>query len=110
MSQIFKNKIPDNILYDFIKKIGEENHTDNMYIISKNSYKKSIMSDDLETFYNEIKKYYYISKKFYIERKRNYKNFITIIRQICKFNKIPFSSKIFYSKSSYEIKYFIYNK
>ena len=38
----------------------------------------------------------------------NYKNFVTIIRQICKYHHIPFTSNIKYSKSKYEIKYFIY--
>ena len=37
-----------------------------------------------------------------------YKNLITIIRQICKYNNIPFTSDIKYSKSKYEITYFIY--
>ena len=37
----------------------------------------------------------------------NYKNFVTIIRQICKFNLL-FSSNIKYDKSTYEINYNIY--
>ena len=112
MSQIFKDKIPNEILYDFVTKYGVQKSNETCYVLSKTSYKKANMEKEnaIEIFYNKIKKYYYNSKIFYIERKKNYKNFITIIRQICKNNKIPFSSKIYYSNSNYEIKYFIYVK
>ena len=46
--------------------------------------------------------------KKYITRKMNYKNFITIIRQICKYHHFAFASNIKYDKSSYEITYNIY--
>ena len=57
----------------------------------------------------KIKPYYFKSKQFYLERDKNYKNIITIIRQICKFNHMAYTSKIVYLKSTYEIKYFIYH-
>ena len=43
----------------------------------------------------------------YVEREMKYKNLITIIRQICRYHHIPFSSNIKYSKSKYEITYSI---
>ena len=49
----------------------------------------------------------FISKKMYVEREMKYKNLITIIRQICRYHHIPFSSNIKYSKSKYEITYSI---
>ena len=39
-----------------------------------------------------------------------YKNFVTIIRQICKYHHIPFTSSIKYNKSKYDIYYFIYRE
>ena len=38
----------------------------------------------------------------------NYSKFMTIIRQICKKNKIAITSQIKYDKSKYCIHYFIY--
>ena len=38
----------------------------------------------------------------------NYKNFVTILRQICKFHHIPFTSTIKYDKSAYDISYSIF--
>lgn len=110
MSQIFKDKIPDTLIFDFIEKYGEIMEQGKAFVISKNSYKKAQIENGIESFFNNIKKYYFKSKQFYLERKKSYKNFITIVRQICKHNKIPFSSKIFYSNSNYEIKYYIYVK
>ena len=40
--------------------------------------------------------------------KLNYTKFVTIIRQICKKNEIPFSNTIKYDKSTYNIIYYIY--
>ena len=39
--------------------------------------------------------------------KLNYTKFVTIIRQICKKNEIPFSNTIKYDKSTYNIIYYI---
>ena len=58
---------------------------------------------------DNLKKYYFKSKHHYLERDSTYKNFVTIVRQICKYHHIPFTSDIKYSKSKYEIKYFIYH-
>ena len=38
----------------------------------------------------------------------NYKNFVTIIRQVCNYLCIPYTSKIIYSNSKYNINYVIY--
>ena len=54
-----------------------------------------------------LKKHYYESKLFYLTRKRNYKTFTTIIRQICKYAQLRVMSEIKYEKSSYIIEYYI---
>jgi hypothetical protein len=43
-----------------------------------------------------------------LDKPLNYKSFITIIRQICKFNNIQYQNFIKYEKSSYNIYYYIY--
>ena len=110
MSQIFQKNIPKNILFDFLKKFC--NKTNEYYIFTKETYKLiQLKKDDnhFQNFYDSLKPYYFKSKLFYLERKFSYKNFITVLRQICKFLHIPYTSKIVYSKSTYEIKYFIYH-
>ena len=109
MSQIFQNHIPKNILIDFLKKYCDLNN-DKYFIFSNTIFKKiKFKLENLDNFYNEIKQYYFKSKLFYLERDKTYKNFVTILRQICKYHAIPYTSKILYSKSTYEIKYFIYH-
>ena len=71
-------------------------------------YKKLKYNNFITNFINSIEKYYYKPKLFYIKRKLTYKNFLTIIRQLCNLYNIKFENKIKYSKSKYEI-YYIFN-
>jgi len=104
--QIFKTEIPKEILYMLLDDICIK--TDKYYILNINSYKKGIFNEKIPKFFEECKEYYHSSKKKYVERKITYKSFITIVRQICNFNKIIYTSQIKYDKSSYNIIYYIY--
>ena len=105
-SQLFQKNIDNNILFDFLKECS--NIKKNSYIFSKASFKCAQFKNIVEPFCDSLKEYYFPSKQQYITRKMIYKTFVTIIRQICKFKSIPFTSQISYDKSSYEIIYTIY--
>ena len=107
MSQIFKAAVPNEIIKDLLVKIvvGDNNK---YYLIDNSAFKKAQFIDCLGDFIETIKPYYHISKRFYLTRKLNYSRFVTIIRQICKHNEIPFTSHIKYDKSTYSINYYIY--
>ena len=105
-SQIFKNKIPNEELIHLLEEIAIK--TDKCYIMNNIAYKKGIFNDAIPRFLEECKPYYHISKSIYLERKLNYNTFITILRQICNFNKITYTSQIKYDKSQYDIIYYIY--
>jgi hypothetical protein len=106
MSQIFQKKLKGEILFDFLNEncIKQKNY----YTLDFYCYKKAFLNNNVDIFLKSIEPLYYKSKVFYIKRKMNYKRFSTIIRQICKHLLIPFTSKIKYYNSEYEIKYFIY--
>jgi len=106
MNQIFKKKIAPEILFAFLKKhcIFEKKR----FILTNITFRKYKFENEIKKFFNSIKEYYFPAKQFYLERTNKYKEFITVIRQICKYNHIPFTSKIKYYNSSYEINYFIY--
>lgn len=105
VSQIFKEKIPEELVESFIKKhsILERD----MYIFNKYCFKKITMTDELNIFLKKILPYYHISKKYYVEREMTYIRFATILRQLCNLHKIHVVSKIKYYNSSYENIYFI---
>ena len=84
--------ISNHILYDFL----------NIYCIKQYEFNNNIIE-----FYNILKNHYYSNKTIYLEREINYKNFITVIRQICKKNNISYIKKIKYDKSNYNIVYYI---
>ena len=106
-SQIFKDAPPKKILYEFLKKYAIKTNP-KYYYMSKIIFRQADFKDDIDIFCNNMEKYYYNSKKKYVTRKQTYKTFMTILRQICKYHHIPFTSKIQYNKSKYTINYYIY--
>lgn len=105
-TQIFKNKIPNNALFDLLDKIclkNEKHYTFNMV-----SFKKGIYNEEIQKFINYCIPFYHLSKRKYLERKLCHNSFTTILRQICNFNNIKYTSEIKYDKSKYDIVYYIY--
>ena len=104
--QIFKKLIDSAILFDLLEKIciKKEDH----YVIDHNAYKKMKFHNLLQPFLNKLEEYYHESKKYYILRDCTYNSFTNIIRQICKFINIAYTSQIHYNHSTYFIHYIIY--
>lgn len=105
-NQNFKANIPIQLLWDYLQNnfLDKDTH----FIINKFLYKKAEYNNSITVFIESLKEYYYVSKRKYIERTMNYKNFLTIIRQLCNANNVNYTSKLVYDKSSYEIEYSIY--
>ena len=104
--QIIKTKIPNNILFELLDKICLKN--DKHFIFNLESFKKGIYNGLIQEFIEQCKPFYHNSKRKYLERQINYNSFITIIRQICRINKINYDSHIKYNNSIYDIVYNIY--
>ena len=99
---IFKTKIPNSVLLDLLDVCEiEKNH----YIINKMTF-KNIQKNHLPTFLKKCDEYYSKSAKKYLNVSK-YKSFLTIVRQICNANGIPFFYKIKYIHSTYEIVYYV---
>jgi hypothetical protein len=107
-TQIFKKDIPNEILFDLLENICMKN--EKHYVLNTNSFKKGIFNESIHQFIEICKPYYHNSKKKYLEKKLTYNSFITIVRQICNYNKLTYTSQIKYNKSSYDIVYIIYRK
>ena len=107
-SQIFKNQISKDILFDLLDKICIKN--EKYYTLSKISYKKGEYMNIISPFNELMLPNYHKSKQFYITRKQNYSSFVTVVRQLCRLNSISYTSKIVYNKSTYDIVYYIYFK
>jgi hypothetical protein len=105
-TQIIKIPIPNNLLFDLLDKICLKN--EKKFLFNYDSFKKGVYNGDIQKFIETCKPYYFLSKRKYLERKLTFKNFVTILRQICNFNKITYTSQIKYMKSSYIIEYYIY--
>ena len=104
-NNIFINQIDNNVLYDFLKLHCQVEN--DYYIFDKLIYKKYHYNNTIVDFIDTIKHIYKPSKQFYLEREMTFNNLLTIIRQICKKNNIPYFSKIKYDKNTYNIIYYI---
>jgi hypothetical protein len=105
-SQIFKLQVPNEILFQLLDDIAVK--TQKYYIIDYNSFKKGNFNNSIKDFIDKCVPYYHLSKQKYLNTQITYNSFITIIRQICNYNKITYTSKIKYDKSKYSIFYYIY--
>jgi tRNA G18 (ribose-2'-O)-methylase SpoU len=105
-SQIFKTSVPKHFFYTFLESAATKKS--NYYIFTKTSFKTVQYQELIEPFLLTIKDHYFPSKQKYVTRKMNYKNFVTILRQICKHHHIAFTSTIKYDKSTYDISYSIF--
>lgn len=106
-SQIFKNILPYTLLFDLLDKICVKENE--FYHLTKSSFNSACFHNYIGDFCSKIKVYYHISKQHYVERKMNYKNFITVVRQICNLHNINYHSKIIYDKSTYSFEYYIHS-
>jgi len=106
MNQTFKAEVDKSILFTFLEKTSEKN--EQYYIFNSSAYKRGELNNANLEILEEIKPFYHKAKLFYIERKLTYAGLCTIIRQICNYHSIKFTTKVVYSKSKYNIPYFIY--
>jgi hypothetical protein len=104
-SQIFKTKIPNELLFILLEDTSIKN--DKYYIVNKASFKKGVYEQKMQKFLEDCKPHYHEAKKKYVERKLIYNNFTTVLRQICKANNIPFKTEMHFDKSEYEIVYYV---
>ena len=103
MNQLFA-QIPDkNLLFNLLNQICNNNKE--YYLIDKTSFKLAIYHNLLKSFYEELTPYYHKSKQFYINKGFKYKNFLTIIRQLCNCLNINFIYFNNFNNSTYEIIY-----
>jgi hypothetical protein len=105
-TQVFKSKVPVELLWDFLKANFE--FKDTHYLVNKFLYKKVEYNKNILLFTSSLKEYYHKSKRKYIERTMNYNFFLTILRQLCNSQEIKYTTKLVYDKSSYEIEYYIH--
>ncbi len=91
--------LPLSILYEFLDKVSLLSN--NVYTFDINSFKRAKYKNWIVDFINLIEPFYI--KKNYITREMNFNRMLTILRQICKVNDIPFEMIKTYSHSNYFI-------
>ena len=106
-SQIFKHEVPIRYLIELLDIICERNEKE--YIVNMDSFKKGMYMKLIAPFFNLLHSYYFDSKKKFVEKQNiTYNSFTTVLRQICNFHHILYTSEMKYEKSNYTIIYNIH--
>jgi len=102
---MFQKTVPNEYLFQFLDKICML--TIDGYEFNMSAYKKMIFNKYHVEFCQYLHNYYDDDNVHYIERPMTYNAFVTVLRQICKHNKILYVKKRTFSNSFYNIDYFI---
>lgn len=104
-SQLFKEQVPYKLLCDLLDNNCERDGK--FHVFSKICFRKALYHDRIKPFCQNLSTYYHLSKKYYVDRDMNFTRFTTVLRQLCKLHNVPYTSKIEYIKSTYDIIYYI---
>ena len=122
-SQIFKSEVPIHLLQELLANICKkpvdkqgdkpvEKQCDkpgdkcSEYMVNMESFKKGMYLNLMLPFFQALHPYYFDSKKKYVEKTNiTYNSFTTVLRQLCKFHHLAYTSEIKYYKSKYTIEY-----
>lgn len=107
----FHTILPNNIFFSFLESICLT--TNKYFLFDKNAYKKMFYENGnnhniFESFRDVLKEYYNESKYTILYRDMTYNRFTSILRQICRTNKVTIKSKVKYANSEYCIEHYIY--
>jgi hypothetical protein len=106
-SQIFKRPVPTSVLFSVLDEIATKT-ANNAYVLNHDAYKRGLFTGAIDVFLEQCRPFYHTSKQRYLDRKKTYNAFITVVRQICNFCKLKYTSQIKYDKSKYSIIYYIF--
>ena len=122
--KLLKTHVPNELFYDFIKKVAHKMPNSDWFLIDLFAYKKATYCDEgpdaiagddtpsqslLQQFCEDLMPYYCKDKQFFLTRKMSYNNLNTILRQICRHNSIECRSERKYDKSKTHIVYYIHD-
>ena len=127
--KLLKMHVPNELFYDFIKKVAHKMPNSDCFLIDLFAYKKATYCDEcphaisdgnaaethspskslLQQFCDDLMPYYCKGKQFFLTRKMSYNNLNTILRQICRHNSIDCRSGRKYDKSQTHIVYYIHD-
>ena len=103
---VFKKHLEPQIFKDFLDPICIKTSTH--YVINYETLKRARYSTHYDDFITLLRPYYYPSKQHYIDAPVAYKRFLTILRQICTYNKFTYISTTVYDRAKASLEYHIY--
>jgi len=98
MSQVIKSGLSIQVLYGWL----DISNLNKYILVTNNLYKKRKVDINFGILLEKITLFYHKSKQFYCSRTMTYKRWLTIVRQLCKYFELSYTSKIRYYNATYE--------
>jgi hypothetical protein len=102
-SSLFRSKVPRTVLITLLRDIGRRER--NGYAVYDELLRRKGRESSICAFLCAAVTYYYPSKWHYVRRVKDAKSLMAVIRQICKHQGIPISSRTVYQHGCYTIHY-----
>lgn len=107
-SQVFKT-IPNYLeVFSLLDEVCVK--TEKLFVVTDITFKQLFYGDRIEKFYDYLRPYYHVSKRFYLEIERGYSGFLAVLRQLCKVFDISYVSKVVHHHGIYSNTLIIYIK
>jgi hypothetical protein len=106
LEYVFSSHVPIEVLFEVLEQICIKK--DKYYLMDFNAFRLLKYRNLYPEFASIILPAYRPSKQYFVTRELTYNSFATIIRQICRINRVTFDTKFNYQHSMYNIDYFIY--
>jgi hypothetical protein len=103
---VFNKRLSHHLLKRFLDPICIKNTTH--YVINYETLKRARYTTHYDDFINMLKPYYYPSKRHYLDDPTPYRRFLTILRQICSYNNIAYTTATVYDRAKASLEYRIY--
>jgi hypothetical protein len=107
LKQVYRTIPPIEPLQDLLVTYGEK--TDKFVLIRPSTFNRIRYHEKLFPYLHSLEPHFHMSKLTYCTRRPfAYKNFMTLVRQICKLHRIPVVPSIRYDHSNYEMQYSVF--
>jgi hypothetical protein len=105
-SQQFRKPVPISLLRQYLEQSAIRYGDD--YELNERLYMRDQKNGHNSQFLESLRPYYYPSKqRVYLDRDPSYNAFITVVRQLCKYHRLPYRYAIVYEQSKYSIHHYI---
>lgn len=111
-THLFRSPISLETIDELLEACGDTitdpNTNETCKKVNRSVFNRMVINDTLVPFCDKIRDFYYPSQNQYAENAKNYKGFLTMVRQLCRACNIYYISKSYNSRTRYDTELLIF--